>query len=80
MNRKRFRRNILQAADVLTNAVYLRLEPKSKRVLIQKQFGKPIFSNDLTFTNQAKDSADNIGPLQRTAAFWLRPSARAGAC
>ena len=68
MNRKRFRRNILQAADVLTNAVHVTLEPKSKRALIQKRFGKPIFSNDLTFTNQVKDSAENFGSLIHTAA------------
>ena len=55
---------LLQGATILTNAVKLTLGPKSKSVLIERKWGKPIVCNDgVTIAKEIelKDPVENMG-------------------
>jgi chaperonin GroEL len=58
------REKILQGATLLTDAVRITLGPKSKSVLIEKQWGAPIVCNDgVTIAKEfsLKDPEENLG-------------------
>jgi chaperonin GroEL len=58
------REKVLHGADVLADALRVTLGPKSKSVLIEKKFGKPIVCNDgVTIAKEIelKDAAENLG-------------------
>ena len=58
------RSKILQGATALANAVRITLGPKSKSVLIQRKWGKPIVCNDgVTIAKELefKDPIENLG-------------------
>lgn len=58
------REKILQGVNTMANAVRITLGPKSKCVLIEKQFGKPIVCNDgVTIAKEVelKDPEENLG-------------------
>lgn len=58
------REKILHGASMLTDAVRITLGPKSKCVLIEKKFGKPIVCNDgVTIAKEVelKDPEENLG-------------------
>ena len=58
------REKLLRGASALADAVRLTLGPKSKCVLIQKKWGKPIVSNDgVTIAKEIdlKDAEENLG-------------------
>jgi len=58
------REKILRGASALADAVRITLGPKSKSVLIQKQWGQPIVCNDgVTIAKelQLEDAAENLG-------------------
>ena len=62
--RSEAREGILQGATALTDAVRVTLGPKSKCVLIEKRFGKPIVCNDgVTIAKEVelKDKVENLG-------------------
>jgi chaperonin GroEL len=62
--RSEAREKILHGATVLTDAVRVTLGPKSKCVLIEKRFGKPLVCNDgVTIAKEVdlKDPAENLG-------------------
>ena len=70
--RSEAREKVLHGASVLADAVRVTLGPKSKCVLIEKRFGKPIVCNDgVTIAKEVelKDSAENLGAqMMREAA------------
>jgi chaperonin GroEL len=58
------RQSILRGANVLADAVRVTLGPKSKCVLIEKKFGRPIVCDDgVTIAKEVelKDPAENLG-------------------
>ena len=58
------REKILQGATALADAVRVTLGPKSKCVLIEKQFGKPLVCNDgvtIAKEMELKDPNENLG-------------------
>ena len=58
------REKLLRGASTLTDAVRVTLGPKSKCVLIQKQFGHPLVCNDgVTIANEVElpDPEENLG-------------------
>jgi chaperonin GroEL len=62
--RSEAREKILHGATALTDAVRVTLGPKSKCVLIEKRFGKPLVCNDgVTIAKEVdlKDPAENLG-------------------
>jgi chaperonin GroEL len=62
--RSEAREKILHGATALTDAVRVTLGPKSKCVLIEKRFGKPVVCNDgVTIAKEVdlKDPAENLG-------------------
>ena len=62
--RSEAREKILRGATALADAVRVTLGPKSKCVLIEKRFGKPLVCNDgVTIAKEVdlKDPAENLG-------------------
>ncbi len=62
--RSEAREKVLRGASVLADAVRVTLGPKSKCVLIEKRFGKPLVCNDgVTIAKEVelKDAAENMG-------------------
>ena len=62
--RSKAREKILHGATALADAVRVTLGPKSKCVLIEKRFGKPLVCNDgVTIAKEVdlKDPAENLG-------------------
>jgi len=62
--RSEAREKILRGASALADAVRVTLGPKSKCVLIEKRFGKPLVCNDgVTIAKEVdlKDPAENLG-------------------
>jgi chaperonin GroEL len=62
--RSEAREAVLRGATVLADAVRVTLGPKSKCVLIEKRFGKPIVCNDgVTIAKEVelKDTVENLG-------------------
>src|SRR5512142_1704325 len=62
--RSEAREKILHGATALADAVRVTLGPKSKCVLIEKRFGKPLVCNDgVTIAKEVdlKDPAENLG-------------------
>jgi chaperonin GroEL len=58
------REKVLHGANILADALRVTLGPKSKSVLIEKKFGKPIVCNDgVTIAKEIelKDAAENLG-------------------
>ena len=58
------RQSILRGANVLADAVRVTLGPKSKCVLIEKKFGRPIVCDDgVTIAKEVelKDPEENLG-------------------
>ncbi len=58
------RQSILKGAEILANAVRVTLGPKSKSVLIEKRFGRPIVCDDgVTIAKEVelKDPEENLG-------------------
>jgi chaperonin GroEL len=58
------REKVLHGASVLADAVRVTLGPKSKSILIEKRFGKPIVCNDgVTIAKEVElqDPAENLG-------------------
>ena len=58
------RQNILRGASILADAVRVTLGPKSKSVLIEKKFGRPIVCDDgVTIAKEVelKDPEENLG-------------------
>jgi chaperonin GroEL len=58
------REKVLHGASLLADAVRVTLGPKSKSILIERKFGKPIVCNDgVTIAKEVelKDSAENLG-------------------
>ena len=58
------RESLLRGAKALTDAVRITLGPKSKCVLIQKNFGVPVVCNDgVTIAKEIelKDPCENLG-------------------
>jgi hypothetical protein len=58
------RQSILRGASVLADAVRVTLGPKSKSVLIEKKFGRPIVCDDgVTIAKEVelKDPEENLG-------------------
>ena len=58
------REKVLHGADILADALRVTLGPKSKSVLIEKKFGKPVVCNDgVTIAKEIelKDAAENLG-------------------
>jgi chaperonin GroEL len=62
--RSEAREKVLRGASMLADAVRITLGPKSKCVLIEKRFGKPLVCNDgVTIAKEVdlKDPAENLG-------------------
>jgi len=62
--RSEAREKVLRGASMLADAVRITLGPKSKCVLIEKRFGKPLLCNDcVTIAKEVdlKDPAENLG-------------------
>ena len=62
--RSEAREKVLRGASVLADAVRITLGPKSKCVLIEKRFGKPVVCNDgVTIAKEVdlKDPVENLG-------------------
>ena len=62
--RSEAREKILHGATALADAVRVTLGPKSKCVLIEKRFGKPLVCNDgVTIAKEVdlKDPQENLG-------------------
>jgi len=58
------RQSILRGASVLADAVRVTLGPKSKCVLIEKKFGRPVVCDDgVTIAKEVelKDPEENLG-------------------
>jgi chaperonin GroEL len=74
--RSEARQKILRGASELADAVRITLDPKSKRVLIEKSWGKPLVCDDGVIISKEADRKD---PDENLAARILREAA-ARAC